>query len=91
MPFLYLLQPVISPGNQRLKISGHFVSYIMNFLNHIAGIHAVVKTGMKLSYVVYNLSSGRAEQDSPFPSDTSSFLGLEPQNISLTSAGEVCV
>jgi hypothetical protein len=46
---------------------------------------------MKLSYVVYNLSSGRAEQDSPFPSDTSSFLGLEPQNISLTSAGEVCV
>ncbi|XP_069676360.1 E3 ubiquitin-protein ligase UBR5 isoform X2 [Periplaneta americana] len=52
------------------------------------GIHAIVKTGMKLSYVVYNLSSGRAEQDSPFPSDTNSFLGLEPQNINLISAGE---
>ncbi|XP_021934340.1 E3 ubiquitin-protein ligase UBR5 isoform X2 [Zootermopsis nevadensis] len=52
------------------------------------GIHAIVKTGMKLSYIIYNLSSGRAEQDSPFPSDTGSFLGLEPQNINLTSAGE---
>ncbi|KAJ9581588.1 hypothetical protein L9F63_023235, partial [Diploptera punctata] len=52
------------------------------------GIHAIVKNGLKLSYVVYNLSSGRAEQDSPFPSDTGSFLGLEPQNISLISAGE---
>lgn len=52
------------------------------------GIHAIVKTGTKLSYVVFNLSSGRVEQDSPFPSDTSSFLGLEPQNISLIGAGE---
>jgi hypothetical protein len=40
---------------------------------------------------VYNLNSGRAEQDSPFPSDTGSFLGLDPLNISLTSAGEVCI
>jgi E3 ubiquitin-protein ligase EDD1 len=61
---------------------------ILTFTVDGQGIHAVVKTGMKLSYVIYNLSSGRAEQDSPFPSDTSSFLGLEPQNISLTSAGE---
>ncbi|KAK7870183.1 hypothetical protein R5R35_012737 [Gryllus longicercus] len=52
------------------------------------GIHAIVKSGTKLSYVVFNLSSGRVEQDSPFPSDTSSFLGLEPQNINLIGAGE---
>ncbi|XP_063230682.1 E3 ubiquitin-protein ligase UBR5 isoform X3 [Bacillus rossius redtenbacheri] len=52
------------------------------------GIHAIVKTGMKLSYVLYNLSSGRPEQDSPFPSDTASFMGLEPRNISLINAGE---
>lgn len=53
------------------------------------GIHAIVRSGAKLSYVVYNISSGRAEQDNPFPSDTVSFMGLHPQHISLTSAGEV--
>lgn len=54
-----------------------------------AGIHAIVKTASKLSYVLYNVTNGRVEQDSPFPSDTSSFLGLEPQNICLTSTGDV--
>ncbi|XP_046667814.1 E3 ubiquitin-protein ligase UBR5 isoform X3 [Homalodisca vitripennis] len=52
------------------------------------GIHAIVKTVSKLSYVLYNVTNGRVEQDSPFPSDTSSFLGLEPQNICLTSTGD---
>lgn len=52
------------------------------------GIHAIVRSGTKLSYVLYNISSGRAEQDNPFPSDTTSFMGLYPQHISLTSAGE---
>ncbi|XP_012151178.2 E3 ubiquitin-protein ligase hyd isoform X2 [Megachile rotundata] len=52
------------------------------------GIHAILKTGNKLSYVVYNLSTGRYVQDCYIPSDTSSFLGLQPQNINLTSAGE---
>lgn len=52
------------------------------------GIHAIVRSGTKLSYVLYNISSGRAEQDNPFPSDTASFMGLYPQHISLTSAGE---
>lgn len=54
------------------------------------GIHAILKNGNKLSYVVYNLSTGRYVQDCYIPSDISSFLGLQPQNINLTSAGEVC-
>uniref|UniRef100_A0A1B6DHC7 HECT-type E3 ubiquitin transferase n=1 Tax=Clastoptera arizonana TaxID=38151 RepID=A0A1B6DHC7_9HEMI len=52
------------------------------------GIHAIVKFGLKLSYILFNVTSGRVEQYSPFPTDTSSFLGLEPQNISLTSTGD---
>ncbi|XP_067216708.1 E3 ubiquitin-protein ligase UBR5 isoform X3 [Linepithema humile] len=52
------------------------------------GIHAILKSGNKLSYVVYNLSTGRYVQDYYIPSDMSSFLGLQPQNINLTSAGE---
>lgn len=53
------------------------------------GIHAILKTGNKLSYVVYNLSTGKYVQDCFIPSDVPSFLGLHPQNISLTSAGGV--
>lgn len=56
----------------------------------LIGIHAILKSGNKLSYVVYNLSTGRYVQDYYIPSDISSFLGLQPQNINLTSAGEVC-
>lgn len=53
------------------------------------GIHAVVRNGSKLSYVIYNVSSGRVEQDNPFPSDTAAFMGLHSGSISLTCAGEV--
>ncbi|XP_011879183.1 PREDICTED: E3 ubiquitin-protein ligase UBR5 isoform X1 [Vollenhovia emeryi] len=52
------------------------------------GIHAILKSGNKLSYVIYNLSTGRYVQDCYISSDISSFLGLQPQNINLTSAGE---
>jgi E3 ubiquitin-protein ligase EDD1 len=52
------------------------------------GIHAIVRNGTKLSYVVYNVSSGRVEQDNPFPSDTASFMGLYPNLINLICAGE---
>lgn len=60
------------------------------FMYLFIGIHAILKSGNKLSYVVYNLSTGRYVQDCYIPSDISSFLGLQPQNINLTSAGEVC-
>lgn len=53
------------------------------------GIHAIVRNGSRLSYVVYNISTGRAEQDNPFPSDTAAFMGLYPQHISLNCPGEV--
>lgn len=53
------------------------------------GIHAIVRSGSKLSYVVYNVSSGRVEQDNPFPSDSAAFMGLYPSSVSLTCAGEV--
>ncbi|XP_012274394.1 E3 ubiquitin-protein ligase UBR5 isoform X2 [Orussus abietinus] len=52
------------------------------------GIHAILKSNNKLNYVVYNLSTGRYVQDCYIPSEISSFMGLQPQNISLISAGE---
>ncbi|CAG9834089.1 unnamed protein product [Diabrotica balteata] len=52
------------------------------------GIHAIVRNGPKLSYVIYNISSGRVEQDNQFPSETAAFMGLYPSYINLTCAGE---
>lgn len=69
----------------------HYCYNMIYLLTYLLGIHAILKSGNKLSYVVYNLSTGRYVQDCYIPSDISSFLGLQPQNINLTSAGEVCL
>lgn len=58
--------------------------YLISFL----GIHAIVRIGNKLSYTLYNLSSGRVEQEHAFPSDTGAFMGQDANNVCLTSAGE---
>lgn len=52
------------------------------------GIHAIVKNGTRLTYVIYNLSSGRAEQECVFPTDSVAFMGSEPSAVSLTITGE---
>nr|XP_018904419.1 PREDICTED: E3 ubiquitin-protein ligase UBR5 isoform X3 [Bemisia tabaci] len=51
------------------------------------GVHAIVKTGSKVSYMIYNVTNGKIEQDSPFPSDTSSLLGLDSSQISFYTTG----
>ena len=54
------------------------------------GIHTVSKVGSQLKYSIYNLSSGKAEYESIFPTDFSSFMGLNPtRNISLYNTGDV--
>lgn len=52
------------------------------------GIHAIMKTGQKLHYCLFNMSTGRQEHDRTFPTSTSSFLGLNQSNITLTCANE---
>lgn len=52
------------------------------------GIHAIVKTGTKLHYCLFNLNTGRLEHDSSFPTDINAFLGLSQSNVSLTCANE---
>ncbi|KAL7038434.1 hypothetical protein ACKWTF_009577 [Chironomus riparius] len=52
------------------------------------GIHTIMKTGQKLHYSHFNLSSGRLEKTSNFPTDLNSFMGKQPQNISIQCAGD---
>ena len=53
------------------------------------GINVLNRSGNKLSYVVYNLSTGKTEQDSVFPTDTQAFIGASERAISLHNGGEV--
>lgn len=52
------------------------------------GIHAIMRTGSKLHYCLFNLNTGRQEHDSAFQTDINSFLGLSPNNVSLICANE---
>lgn len=55
----------------------------------IAGIHVIARSGSRLNYLVYNLSSGKVEQNCLFPTDASSFLGLGTSDIKLHNSGSV--
>ncbi|KAH3897177.1 hypothetical protein DPMN_021362, partial [Dreissena polymorpha] len=52
------------------------------------GIHVVAKSGVRLSYVVYNLSSGKVERESVFPTEAQAFMGCRRSNITLHNPGE---
>lgn len=54
------------------------------------GVHAIVRNdGSRLSHRIYNLSSGKIEVDSKFPTDMGAFIGLSPNsNIVFHSTGE---
>lgn len=52
------------------------------------GIHAIMKTGTKIHYCLFNLSTGRQEHDSAFPTDINSFFGISQSNVNLTCANE---
>ncbi|XP_015109390.1 E3 ubiquitin-protein ligase UBR5 isoform X1 [Diachasma alloeum] len=74
---------------RRVNIADGTTESLLTVSTDGQGIHAILKnSNNKLSYVVYNLSTGRYVQDCYLPSEISSFMGLDSQNISLTSAGE---
>lgn len=72
---------------RRINFPEH-VTNILTLAIDGRGMHTIVKNGSKLSYTVFNVATARVEQDCPFPLDTSSFLGLEPNNVCLTATGD---
>ena len=54
------------------------------------GIHAVVRNAAnnKMAYKVFNLSSGKVETDSKFPTETQAFLGSSSANVRFQGTGE---
>ncbi|KAL3890879.1 hypothetical protein ACJMK2_003152 [Sinanodonta woodiana] len=47
------------------------------------GIHVIARAGARLSYIVYNLSTGKVDQDSLFPTDAQAFMGSHRSVIKL--------
>lgn len=99
-PIIIFLQVIKSSSNsrvpdcfqrtpKRIQISENG-GQILSIAVDGQGIHAIVRNGSKVSYVIYNINSGRVEQDNNFPSDTAAFMGVHQPYINLTCAGEVC-
>jgi len=66
---------------RRVHISD--VNNILSLSVDSVGIHAIVRDPKKVYYKTYNLSSGKAESESAFPSETGAVLGADPGNIFL--------
>ena len=49
----------------------------------------IARSGVKLRYMIYNLSTGKVEHDSHFPTDAQAFMGCHRSDISLHNTGEV--
>ncbi|XP_033727140.1 E3 ubiquitin-protein ligase UBR5-like isoform X1 [Pecten maximus] len=52
------------------------------------GIHVICRSGARLSYLVYNLTTGKVEQDSVFPTDAQAFMGSHRSDITLHNTGD---
>ena len=72
---------------QKVPRRVHLADLLSNVLSlsvDAVGIHAVVCDGnRRIMFKSYNLSSGKVESESPFPTDASAFLGLDPSLIRL--------
>lgn len=59
------------------------INNVLSLSVDAVGIHAIVKEGKKIIWKSFNLSTGKGETESGFPTDTSAFLGIDPALVSL--------
>ncbi|KAJ8353856.1 hypothetical protein SKAU_G00214230 [Synaphobranchus kaupii] len=52
------------------------------------GVHAVLKTGSWVRYCVFDLATGKAEQENNFPTSSLAFLGQNEHNVAIFTAGQ---
>lgn len=56
---------------------------------HLPGVHAVLKTGNWVRYCIFDLATGKAEQENNFPTSNLAFLGQSERNVAIFTAGQV--
>ncbi|KAK1331957.1 hypothetical protein QTO34_007634 [Cnephaeus nilssonii] len=52
------------------------------------GVHAVLKTGNWVRYCIFDLATGKAEQENNFPTSSIAFLGQNEKNVAIFTAGQ---
>ncbi|MGH0141036.1 UNVERIFIED_CONTAM: hypothetical protein FKN15_072458 [Acipenser sinensis] len=52
------------------------------------GVHAVLKTGNWVRYCIFDLATGKAEQENNFPTSSLAFLGQNERNVAIFTAGQ---
>nr|XP_023417489.1 LOW QUALITY PROTEIN: E3 ubiquitin-protein ligase UBR5 [Cavia porcellus] len=52
------------------------------------GVHAVLKTGNWVRYCIFDLATGKAEQENNFPTSSIAFLGQDERNVAIFTAGQ---
>ena len=55
----------------------------------LKGVHAVLKTGSWVRYCVFDLATGKAEQENNFPTSSVAFLGQDERSVAIFTAGQV--
>lgn len=56
---------------------------------YLPGVHAVLKTGKWVRYCIFDLATGKAEQENNFPTSNLAFLGQSERNVAIFTAGQV--
>ncbi|XP_053571897.1 E3 ubiquitin-protein ligase UBR5 [Bombina bombina] len=52
------------------------------------GVHTVLKTGTWVRYCIFDLATGKAEQENNFPTSSIAFLGQNERNVAIFTAGQ---
>ncbi|MEQ2190069.1 hypothetical protein GOODEAATRI_031859, partial [Goodea atripinnis] len=55
---------------------------------YFPGVHAVLKTGNWVRYCIFDLATGKAEQENNFPTSNLAFLGQSECNVAIFTAGQ---
>ncbi len=66
-----------------------FICFNCSVVFRPAGVHAVLKTGSWVRYCVFDLATGKAEQENNFPTSNLAFLGQSERNVAIFTAGQV--
>ncbi|KAI0232893.1 E3 ubiquitin-protein ligase UBR5 [Lamellibrachia satsuma] len=73
-----------TPKKLSIEMTGHILAVTVDN----QGIHLVTRNGPRITYLVYNLSTGKLDQESLSPTDATAFVGRSDKHIQLHNGGE---
>ena len=62
---------------------------LLHFVIYLLGVHLIASSGVRVSYVYYNLNTLKVERECLFPAETQALLGRSDYRVTLHSCAEV--